>query len=164
MAPSSLEILFYFEQHPEPDKALEEGQNSLLKEYAASVEHNSEKNKKRYSLLLWSQRFSFFTLALIICCLPMWLYHAIRHIPGPQSVRIVSQIEIAKEKSMSDSNTQSAEMTLPRQTGTQSQTQEKTQAKRSPSTAPSATVSQPRPIFPTRKMVLDEVDVIDPND
>nr|VFK13418.1 MAG: hypothetical protein BECKLFY1418C_GA0070996_100334 [Candidatus Kentron sp. LFY] len=62
---------------------------------------------------------------------------------------------------MSDSNTQSAEMTLPRQTGTQSQTQEKTQAKRPPSTAPSATVSQPRLIFPTRKMVLDEVDVID---
>nr|VFK11208.1 MAG: hypothetical protein BECKLPF1236B_GA0070989_10213 [Candidatus Kentron sp. LPFa] len=67
--PLPSEILPYFEQHPEPDKALKEGQDSLLKEYAASVKHNFQQNQKRYRFLLLSQRSAFLALVFIILAL-----------------------------------------------------------------------------------------------
>lgn len=171
--PLPSEMLPYFEEHPEPEKALEEAQSALLKEYAASVEHNSKQNQERYKLSLRSQRFAFLAALFTIGCLPIWLYNAIQYAPEPQPIKIVSRAEIAKEKSMSSSNASSSNPVSHQQTqsptqqsasmtpsATVSETQVQVQAQEPAPATPPATAPQTRPPFPARTMVLDSVDVV----
>jgi hypothetical protein len=73
--PYPSQIVLYFEAHPEPSSALEEGQLELLKEYSDAVDFNFAQNEHRKSKLVWSQRFAFISFAFLILCVPKWAYN-----------------------------------------------------------------------------------------
>lgn len=147
--PLPSEILGYFEQHPEPSRALEEAHLGLLKEYTAAVDHNFRKNQKRSNSLLWAQRLAFLSLLFFFVSLPRWIYNSIHSTPEPQPIKIVSPIEILKEKEMSNKPNEPTPSTSQPQT-TQSQGQPST-----PPATQTTTSQQARPVFPKRTMVLD---------
>lgn len=140
--PSPSEIVGYFETHPDQDTVLEEARLALLKEYAKSVDHNFEQNEHRKVKLLLAQRFAFCSAFFLVLCIPRWAYNFTHNEPKAQSVRVVSPIEILKEKEMKNTS----------ETNTQSQQQTTTPTPTQP--AQTQTTSA-KPSFPQSKMVFD---------
>lgn len=147
--PLPSEIVGYFEQHPEPGYALEDAHLGLLKEYTASVDHNFRQNQKRSNNLLRAQRLAFLSLVLFLVSSPRWLYNSMQTTPEPYTVKIVSPIEISKEKEMSSKPNE------PTQSKNQPQTTQNQDQSTSPPTNQTTTSQQARPTFPRRTMVLD---------
>lgn len=144
-APLPSEIIKFFEQHPEPDLALNEAHLGLLNEYAKSIDHNFRQNQARSNTLLKAQRLAFLSLLFLLLSLPRWTYNAANNSPEAQPVKIVSPIEITKDKTMNKPTTPNT---------TNSQSKQSTEQAPSTPTQPT-TAQQARPVFPMRTMVMD---------
>ncbi|MDB5975056.1 MAG: hypothetical protein JWR07_1816 [Nevskia sp.] len=104
--PQPLPLIDYLEQHPEPDKALDEARLNLVKEYAKSVDHNVKQNERRTYHLLLAQRLAFFSLLPIILALPRYALVTSKAKSEAQPVELVSPIHVVQDISMSNQITQ----------------------------------------------------------
>lgn len=132
--PSPLKILEYIKNNDQTD-ILRNAKEGLLNEYIESVENNSIKNSHRKVQLLRAQRASFISLTiLIVFCIPTWVYNFFHAESKPQSIKIVSPIQIIKESVMPEDN--------------------KNQTSQQPATS-AQTPTQPSTNFPKSTMALD---------
>lgn len=138
-------IVSYFEEHPDPLSVIQDGSLGLIKEYSSSVDHNFRQNEHRKSKLLSAQRFAFLAFVILVLCIPRWAYNFAHYDTKPQSVRIVSPIQIVKDEKMTNST---SNQKPPHQTTNQSQPS-------TPATGPST--QQAKPVFPKSTMVMDSV-------
>ena len=68
--------LSYFENHPEPEFALEDRKSDLLKEYSQATDDNWSQNERRRTKLLWAQKLVFAAFMLLVFfCMSRWIYN-----------------------------------------------------------------------------------------
>lgn len=156
--PSPLKILEYMKD-TDPDDILNRTKMGLLNEYVDSVENNSIQNSHRKVQLLRAQRASFVSLTiLILFCVPTWVYNFFHTEPKPQSIKIVSPIQISKDLPMSDSNQNKTSQQPAAATPTQTQPQTQTQTHTFPkSTMASDSAGIKRP-FPKSTYAIESYD------
>lgn len=156
--PRPAHLIPYLQQHPEPDKALEEAQLNLIQEYAGSIEHNFKQNQNRSRKLLFAQRLAVASLLVLSVSLPRFVYVFLQAKSEPQSVRIVEPIRVTEENLMNDEKKQGNQTNpAPVPTPTAQSQQSSIGA------TPSDQASQPRPPFPKSYMTFDHaIDVLPP--
>lgn len=142
--PSPSQIIPYFEAHPDPGNALQDGHLELLKEYSKSVDHNLNQNEHRKSKLILAQRLAFLSFAVLILCIPKWAYNFTHNEQDTQPVKIISPVplQLLQERSMS--------------TPTENNSSSTNQSAPQTSTAPAKpSQTQAKPVFPESTMTLD---------
>jgi hypothetical protein len=149
VVPSPSQIITYFEEHPEPDIALQDAHLELFKEYAKSIDNNYKQNEHRKSKLLLAQRLAFLSFAILILCVPKWAYNFTHNEQKAQPVKVVSPVpvQLLQEQKMSEPTVKS---TSPAQ---QTTDQAKAQVPLAP--VAQANTSQAKPSFPTSRMAMD---------
>lgn len=144
-------IIPYFEAHPDPDNALQDGHLELLREYANCVDHNFKQNEHRKSKLILAQRLAFLSFAiLIILCIPKWAYNLTHNEQDAQPVKIISSVpvQLLQEQLMSNPkvNNSSTQQAI---------NQSLTQAQPNSVAPANAQQAQEKPVFPKSTMAMD---------
>jgi hypothetical protein len=153
--PSPSQIIPYFEAHPYPDNALQDGHLELLKEYSNSVDHNFKQNEHRKSKLILAQRLAFLSFAILILCIPKWVYNFTHNEQDTQPVKIISPVpfQLLQEKSMS----------TPTENNSSSTNQSATQTPQAPAALANPSQTQVTPAFPKSTMAMDSALKTKPN-
>lgn len=153
--PSPSQIIPYFEAHPDPDSALQDGHLELLKEYSNSVDHNFKQNEHRKSKLILAQRLAFLSFAILILCIPKWAYNFTHNEQDTQPVKIISPVpfQLLQEKSMS----------TPTENNSSSTNQSATQTPQAPAATAKPSQTQVKPAFPKSTMAMDSALKAKPN-